>query len=123
MPIAATSRRALSKTLRPARAEPSLASGVVFDGTRERDRAEIGPQKRTEEQFGVGGFPEQEVTQPQFARGADDQIRLAHVRSVHVGRDDVLVDLVRREPRTDGPSDRVDDLLTPPVVEGYEQIE
>src|SRR5665648_1138445 len=82
MPMAATSRRALSKVLRPPTAEPPLAPGVVFERPRKLLWVEIGPKERTEIQFRVCRLPEQEVAEAQLTRGANDQIGLTHVRRV-----------------------------------------
>src|SRR5665811_64533 len=123
MPMAATSRRALSKVLRPATAEPPLAPGVVFDRPGELRRVEIGPEERTEVQFRVCRLPEQEVAEAQLTGGAYDQIRLTHVRRVQVGGHNVLIDLFRGEPRAARSSHGVDDLLTASVIEGHEQVE
>src|SRR5680860_798954 len=98
MPTSATSRRALSKILRPAPAEAPLAPGVVFDCAGELRPVEVGPEKRTEAEFRVRRLPEQEVAQAQLARSADDQIGLAHLRRVHARRHSILVELFARQP-------------------------
>src|ERR1043166_3300930 len=66
------------ETVAPSGSLPSaiapLAPGEGGQGSLEMRRREIGPQHVGEPQLGIGGLPQQEVRQPQLARGADQQV-------------------------------------------------
>src|ERR1700761_6296988 len=51
----------------------TLAGPILGDRSAQRLWAVVGPKHVLEHQFGVGGLPQQEVGQPTFAGGADDQ--------------------------------------------------
>ena len=51
-----------------------IAIGERLNGGREIGSGEVGPQDVGEVKLGVGRLPQQEVTQPLFSAGADQQI-------------------------------------------------
>ena len=58
-------------------AEAALARGEIARAPRRKSLVEIGPERVDEHQFGIGRLPQQEIRQPHFARGADQQIESA----------------------------------------------
>ena len=56
---------------------------------------EIGPQYRQEHEFGVGRLPEQEIRQPHFAGGADDEIGIRKTSRVESLRQFLWADRAR----------------------------
>jgi hypothetical protein len=51
------------------------------------DRREIRPQHIGEPHFGIGRLPQQEIRQPDFARGADQQIERRQAGGIELGLD------------------------------------
>src|SRR6185437_7701262 len=54
----------------------------VGDRFEQVDAAKIGPEHVGDVNLGIGALPQQKIRQPHFARGADEQIRIGHVRRV-----------------------------------------
>ena len=102
-------------------AEPAVPALELADGLEQVLSAEVGPQHVGEHQLAVGQLPEQEVGDPELAGGADDQIRIGHVRLIEVPGDGPLVDLGRRHPGGDQCPHGIDDLGPASVVEGEDE--
>ena len=62
----------------PTAAEAALARCILRKRLGEMLAREIGPVAGQEHEFAVGGLPEQEIRKPQFAAGADDEIRIGN---------------------------------------------
>ena len=58
--------------------------------------AEVRPERVGEDELGVGELPEQEVREPQLARGADQQVGVGQLGRVELRGERVLVELARR---------------------------
>src|SRR5664279_5750532 len=83
--------------LRDQAAEPALALVVFADRRLERGAVEVRPIGRHEHQFAVGRLPEQEIRQPLFAAGANDEIGIWNIRCVETLTDGFHRDLGGRE--------------------------
>ena len=64
----------------------ALAALEVEDRLEQVAAAEVGPEGRGHPDLGVGDLPEQEVRDPQLARGADQQVGVGLARRVEVAR-------------------------------------
>jgi hypothetical protein len=64
---------------RPQTAEPALAPAEAGERGGEIFRLEIGPHPLGEMKFGVGALPEQEIGQPLFAAGPDDEVDVPQI--------------------------------------------
>jgi len=73
-------------------AEAAFALLVVVDGLKEMDAAEVGPEAVSDKDLGVSDLPEEEVGDALLAGGADDEIRVRHVRGIEVGGELGFVD-------------------------------
>src|SRR5690348_9186614 len=69
-----------------------LAAVKLAEGALEIRLGEIRPERVDEHEFRIGRLPQQEVAEPLFAAGADDEIGVRHVRSEQVAREHGLVD-------------------------------
>src|SRR6185437_1838176 len=74
----------------------ALAALVVGDRFEHMDSAKIGPQHIGDVHLGVGDLPEKEVGDAHFARGADEQIGVRHVRGVKLAMDVLFRDVLGR---------------------------
>src|SRR5262245_30298761 len=63
-----------TRTVGAQAAEPPFATVKVGDGSAQVLGAEVGPEYVEEIQLGIGRLPQQEVGQPLFAAGADEEI-------------------------------------------------
>ena len=82
---------------------------------------------RQEDEFRIGGLPEQEVAEPHFSARPDHQIRIGHLAGIEmggkhgfvdlIGIDAALSDLAGDAPRRPG------DFVAPAVVEGHDHAE
>ncbi len=50
---------------------------------------EVGPEGRYENEFAIGRLPKQEIRQPLFATGADDEIGVRQIGRIHENRTSV----------------------------------
>src|SRR6185312_7665266 len=111
-------------------AEPSLPRAVAAQGAQEVDLPELRPVRVAEVELGVGRLPEQEVRQPLFPRGADDQVGLGLTGGVEVRGDVVDGQLVGnlREGGAAGRAvaeqvaDGLDDFLPAAVPDGEREV-
>src|SRR5260221_1616 len=76
----------------------TFAAVIVAQRFLEIGLAEIGPQRRGEDELGIRRLPQQEIADALLAAGADDEIGIRHVRSEQVTREQALVDRFGREP-------------------------
>ena len=51
--------------------KPAVAAGVFFQGGEEVRLAEVGPEGRGDDQFGVADLPQQEIAHAHFTAGAN----------------------------------------------------
>src|SRR5215213_6551978 len=91
-----------------------LSSLVLVERLAERLAREIGPQLVPEDELRVRALPQQVVRDPLLPGGADEQVRVVHLRRVEQSRELLL--RVALEP-----PGRLDDLGTPAIVEADEQ--
>src|SRR5262245_5701859 len=97
-PASTTSRRETkggSATSAPA--EAAAAAGVLVDRGAQVLGAEVRPQRVDEDELGVGELPEQEIRDPQLARGPDQEIGIGQVGRVEAIGDRLLGDLLGRD--------------------------
>src|SRR5688500_3990416 len=59
--------------------EPPPSAGVLLERVPEPVLAEVRPQRVREDELRVRGLPEQEIREPVFTRGADDEIGIGKV--------------------------------------------
>ena len=78
--------------------EAAFALTEVERGLSQVIRTEIWPKYRREVELGVRRLPDQKIAHPDFARGADDQVRIGHFAGIEHARNGLLVDLVRGDP-------------------------
>ena len=108
-------------------AEPAFARRERGDGLRQMNGTEIRPIARQKHEFAVGGLPEQEIGQPDFAAGADHQVGIGNARGVEQRRRRVGGD--RRRDRDARPQPPRRPFASPArsrratIVEGDDQIE
>ena len=57
----------------------SLIAEAAIESFLSPDAAE-----RQEDEFSIGGLPEQEVAEPHLSAGPDDEIRIRHIRGIEV---------------------------------------
>src|SRR6184192_2277261 len=100
------------------RAEATLPPLIGGDSLVEVGLSEIGPERLGAVKLGIGGLPEQEVTEPHFARRADDEVRIRQASGVQTVRQAGLLELreICAGPRQ--LSNRVDDLAAAAVIDG-----
>src|ERR1019366_484618 len=67
-----------------AASEAAPARGVLAQRALEHLAGEVRPELVAEHQLRVGALPQQVVGDPLLAAGADDQVRVVHVRRVEV---------------------------------------
>src|SRR5690606_19372818 len=65
----------------------AIAAREMVERRFEIDRFEVRPQDVGEIELGIGRLPEQEVREPHFARGTDQEIERRHVGGVEVRLD------------------------------------
>src|SRR5580693_5559400 len=108
-------------------AKPPFARGVLVERGEEGRVVEIRPQDREEHEFGVGRLPEQEIRQPHFAGGANDEIGVGKasrveplgqfVRPDRPSVEAPVANVDRQTPR------RLEDFLPPAVIESHRERE
>src|SRR6187200_576303 len=74
-------------------AKPAVPPRVFLQRVEQLPFAEIRPEGRSDDQFGVGNLPEEEVAHPHFAARADEQIGVGIMLGVKMLREHLLVDL------------------------------
>src|SRR4030095_1120817 len=74
-------------------------------------------------QFRVGSLPDHEITHPQLARWADDQIRVWDTRCIEIAVDERFVYILRRDAIFYDILDCIDNFIAPAIVEGNVQYE
>src|SRR5947209_2364399 len=74
-------------------AEAPLAAGEEGQRRFELGHIELRPQHLAEKQLRIGRMPQQEVTDPLLAAGADHEVDLRHIRELHVGGEATLINL------------------------------
>ena len=57
--------------------------------------AKVGPERRRDPELGVRDLPEQEIADPHLARGADQEVGIAHPVGVEIRGEKRLVHLIR----------------------------
>src|SRR5689334_9003804 len=75
-------------------AEPALARVELRQAALERRAVEVGPQLVGEHELRVCGLPQQVVRDPLLAARSDDEVRV-----VHLGRVEMLAELLLRRAR------------------------
>jgi len=89
------------------------------------DVVEVRPIDRHEDEFAIGGLPEQKIGQPLFTAGADDHIGIRQIRLVEMTRQQFGRDLIDQQPplaHFDGePTRRACDFLPRAIVESDDQ--
>src|ERR1035437_8676840 len=78
-------------------AKPAIAPGVFLQRGKKLRLAKIRPERRRDDQFGVGYLPEQEIAHAHLAARADEQIRVGTIPRPKMLGDDLLVDVRRVE--------------------------
>src|SRR5438132_1223358 len=78
--------------------KPPLAGLEAANRLQKIQLLKVGPVDVHEVELCVGGLPQQEVAEPVFPSGADQQIRVGEVGSKQTALDLVFVDVLRREP-------------------------
>src|SRR5262249_27815143 len=96
------------------RPEAPLALLVLGDRAREGLAREVGPELVAEDELRVGALPEQIVGDPLLPAGADQQVRVVHLRGIEMALERLLPAPVV------GPRG-VQDLRAPSIVEGHEK--
>src|SRR4051812_32444422 len=98
----------------------ALPALEVEDRLIEVPAPEVGPEGVGHPDLGVGDLPEQEVGDPQLARGTDHQVGVCLAGGVEVASDRLLVDVrpLAGGPVGDDAAAGVDDLAASRVVEG-----
>ena len=88
--------------LRDQAAEAALAPAIFGDRAFERGAVEIRPIDRNENQFAIGGLPQQKIGQPLLAAGADDDVGIGQVGRVEMAarRSGVMSSAVSRPSAT-----------------------
>ena len=76
-------------------AKTALPPGIFGDRALKRRLVEIRPMDRHEHQFAVGRLPHQEIRQPLFAAGANDQIGIGNVGRIEILAERVGIDRCR----------------------------
>src|SRR6266571_7031125 len=83
---------------------------------------EIGPVDLGKIEFGIGQLPEQEIADPHLAAGADEKVRIRHLRGKEIAVEHGIIDRSGGNPaccEIGGQKRRgADDLLAPAVREG-----
>src|SRR5438128_2048538 len=100
-----------------AAAEATPSARIVLERGAEILAAEVGPELVHEHELRVGSLPEQEVRDPELARGSDQEIRIGHVRLVQKGRESLLVEPLRSHSRLERAARGFDDLRAAAVIE------
>src|SRR5688572_14206565 len=98
-------------------AEAASSRRVVREGPPQVVLAEVWPERLHEDELRVGQLPEQEVREPQLARGADEQVGIRELGRVEVSRQRVLVHILGVGSRLEQASRRLDELGAAAVVE------
>src|SRR5215207_4913187 len=109
-------RRRSRRSCAPLRAgtETAPARRELLERLLERLTREVRPKLRSEHELGVRALPQQIVGQPELSAGADQQVRIVHLRGVQVTAKLLLA-------RSFKGGRGVDDLRPAAVVEGDEE--
>jgi hypothetical protein len=59
------------------------------------DAAKVRPQPLRHKDLGIGDLPQQKIRNPHFARGANQQIRIRHVRRIEMPVYILFTDAIR----------------------------
>src|SRR3954469_5051224 len=111
-------RRRAGRSAGSSSAEAPAPPCVLGEGLPEMTLAEVRPERVHEDELRVRELPEEEVRDAELPGGADQEIRLGHLRCIETRGDRVLVDVARIDPLLDDAPGRLDELGPPAVVEG-----